>query len=66
LKKERKGIAARHFQLLTGHAIIAPFLKERLTQMNAGGAINAASKPGIVYLKSVIDGSPKPNDTGKR
>jgi hypothetical protein len=30
LKKERKGIATRYFQLLTGHAIIAPFLKERL------------------------------------
>jgi hypothetical protein len=33
--------------------------------MNAGDAINAAGKPGIIYLKSVIDGSPKSNGSGK-
>jgi hypothetical protein len=33
--------------------------------MNAGEGINAATKLGIIYLKSVIDGSPKSNDTGK-
>jgi hypothetical protein len=33
--------------------------------MNAGDAINAADSPGIIYLKSVIDGSPKSNGSGK-
>jgi hypothetical protein len=33
--------------------------------MNAGGVMNAAGKPGIIYLKSVIDGSPKSNGPGK-
>jgi hypothetical protein len=35
LKKERKGIATRHVQLLTGHAIIAPFLKEKLKKIDS-------------------------------
>ena len=29
LRRARKGVAARFFQLLSGHAMIAPFLKER-------------------------------------
>ena len=29
LRKARKGVASRFFQLLSGHAMIAPFLKER-------------------------------------
>jgi hypothetical protein len=33
--------------------------------MDAGGAINAAGKPGVIYLKSVIDRSPKSNGSGK-
>jgi predicted aldo/keto reductase-like oxidoreductase len=36
LKNEQKGIVARHYQLLTGHAIIAPFLKEKLKQIDSG------------------------------
>jgi len=28
LKNERKVVASRYYQLLTGHALIAPFLKE--------------------------------------
>jgi hypothetical protein len=35
LKKERKGIATRYFQLLTGHSIIAPFLKEKLKKIDS-------------------------------
>ncbi|KAA8900215.1 hypothetical protein FN846DRAFT_920837 [Sphaerosporella brunnea] len=30
LKKERKALASRYYQLLTGHAITAPYLKEKL------------------------------------
>ena len=29
LRKTRKGVASRYFQLLSGHAMIVPFLKER-------------------------------------
>ena len=29
LRKTRKGVASRYFQLLSGHAMIAPFLKDR-------------------------------------
>jgi hypothetical protein len=37
LKKERKGIATRYFQLVTGHAIIAPSLKEKLEKIDSDG-----------------------------
>ncbi|KAI5785716.1 hypothetical protein FPQ18DRAFT_394394 [Pyronema domesticum] len=30
LKNERKEIASRYYQLLTGHAVITPYLKEKL------------------------------------
>lgn len=30
LRNERKGIASRYYQLLTGHAVVAPYLKEKL------------------------------------
>jgi hypothetical protein len=33
--------------------------------MGADDAINAAGKPRIIYLKSMIDGSPKSNSSGK-
>jgi ribonuclease HI len=29
LKNEKKGVAARYYQLMTGHAIIVPYLKEK-------------------------------------
>jgi len=30
LKGERKAIASRYYQLLMGHTLVAPFLKEKL------------------------------------
>jgi len=35
LRREWKAVAARYYQLLTGHALIAPFMKERLKKVNS-------------------------------
>jgi len=35
LKGERKAIASRYYQLLTGHALIAPFLNEKLKKTDS-------------------------------
>ena len=35
LKNERKAVAPRYYQLLTGHALIAPFLKDKLKKTDS-------------------------------
>jgi hypothetical protein len=34
LRSERKSVAARYYQLLTGHTLIAPFMKEKLKKID--------------------------------
>jgi len=36
LKNEGKAVASRYYQLLTGHALIAPFLKDKLKKNRLG------------------------------
>ena len=58
LRGASKSIAARFFQLLSGHALIAPFLKERWggqTRTFAGGAVGAG-RVGNTSLRSVDPG----------
>lgn len=35
LRNEKKGVAARYCQLMTGHAVIAPYLKEKLKKRDS-------------------------------
>jgi len=35
LKNERKAVASRYYQLLTGHALIAPILKDKLKKTDS-------------------------------
>ena len=35
LRNERKAVASKYYQLLTGHALIAPFLKDKLKKTDS-------------------------------
>jgi hypothetical protein len=50
LRNEKKEVASRYFQFLTGHALMAPYLKEKLKkrgiQTSVGGVSRASGRPG--------------------
>jgi hypothetical protein len=58
-RNEKKGPAVRYYQLMTGHAVTAPYLKNTLKKRDAGNARGVSQerrRVGKTSLKSARNG----------
>lgn len=57
LRRIRKELASRYYQLMTGHAIVAPYLKARHpTRTPVGGARRISDRLGNTFSRIVCIG----------